>query len=481
MKSLQIIGIVICISLVLIAAGCTDSVDTPSKTQPTEKTPISEQPAPTTEQSTPVLSVEQTTPTSVGQTTPTPVEQTTPTTTNQNAGNPSGKTLTVHFLNVDQGDSILIKYENKSMLIDAGESDQGDVVLDYLHDQGISTLDYVIATHPHSDHIGGMNDVLNNFKVEHFIDSGFPHTSKTYENMLTTIDKKNIPFETSKRGDKINFAPGIDVEVLNPGTTYYSDDLNQNAVVLKVTDGKVSFLLMGDAGLDAENDIIKAGYNVDADILKVGHHGSRSASGETFISTVSPSVSVIEVGAGNDYGHPNAEVLERLQKASRVYRTDLDGTVTVTTDGSAYSVGTQKTEPKEGSKSISNGNVAYSSTSSTTTPKTEHTESMTSSSAGSVVYVSDLSLKDEWIKVTNKEHSPVSLSGWKIEDEGSKHTYAFPSYTLNSDSTVTVYTEKGTNTATELYWQFGSSIWNNDGDTAYLYDNNGKLVSSLER
>lgn len=152
------------------------------------------------------------------------------------------------------------------MLIDAGESDQGEVVTAYLKDQGISTLDYVVATHPHSDHIGGMDGVLNNFQVGHFIDSGYPHTSKTYENMLTTINQKNIPIEFPKRGDKVNFASDIDVEVLNPGTTYYSDDLNQNSVVLKVTDGKVSFLLMGDAGTEAEDDIMKAGYDMNSNI-----------------------------------------------------------------------------------------------------------------------------------------------------------------------------------------------------------------------
>ncbi|WP_292390613.1 MBL fold metallo-hydrolase, partial [Methanosarcina sp. UBA5] len=260
MKSSQILVIVFCLFLVLVAAGCTEY-----KTNSSENTHATEQPTPTAQAST---------------------EKT----TTQNASIPSGQNLTVHFLDVGQGDSILIKYGNKSMLIDAGESDKGEVVSDYLHNQGISTLDYVVATHPHSDHIGGMNDVLNNFKVDHFIDSGYPYTSKTYENMLTTIDKKNIPFETPKRGDKINFASGIDVEVLNPGTSYYSDDLNQNSIILKVTDGKVSFLLMGDAGLEAENDIMKAGYNVDADILKVGHHGSSTASGASFISAVSPDI-----------------------------------------------------------------------------------------------------------------------------------------------------------------------------------------------
>jgi competence protein ComEC len=348
-----------------------------------------------------------------------------------------------------------------------------------LHDQKISTLDYVVATHPHSDHIGGMNEVLNNFQIKHFVDSGFSHTSKTYENMLTNIDKKNIPFETPKRGDKINFAPGIDVEILNPESSYFTDDLNQNSVVLKVTDKNVSFLLMGDAGLEAENDIMKAGYDVNADILKVGHHGSRTSSGTSFISAVSPEISFIEVGMENDNGHPHAEILERLQKVSKVYRTDLDDTITVTTDGSTFTVTTQKMKPREEAKSISAGNG--SSIASSITEESQSKENTMFSSTESTVYVSDLNLKDEWVKISNKGFSPVFLSGWKIEDEGSKHTYTFPSFTLDSGSTITVYTEEGMDSATELYWQLENPIWNNDGDKAYLYDNTGKLISTLGR
>ncbi len=429
MKPSQVIVIMICISLILITAGCTDSTDTPSKTTPEKSTP----------------------------------------TTAKNSVTPSGQNLTANFLDVGQGDSILLEYNGKSMLIDAGESDQGEVVSDYLKDQGISTLDYVVATHPHSDHIGGMNEVLNNFKVEHFVDSGYPHTTQTYENMLTTIDQKNIPFEVAQAGQTIDFDPAIDIEVLNPGKTY-SDDLNENSVVLKVSYGKTSFLLMGDAGLETEERIMKAGYNIDSDILKVGHHASRSGSGASFISAVSPSVSIIEVGAGNDYGHPHAKILKRLQKASKVYRTDLDGTISVTTDGSTYAITTQKAGP------VSSGSEAYRST--TATP--EPAKSITPSSTESTVYVSDLNLKDEWVKISNNGSSPVSMNGWKIEDEGNKHTYTFPSYTLDSGSTVTVNTEKGTDSTTELYWQLDDPIWNNDGDTAYLYDNNGKLVSTLE-
>ncbi len=425
MKPSQVIVIMICISLLIISAGCTDSTDAPSKTTPEKSTP----------------------------------------TTIQNAGTPSGQNLTVNFLDVAQGDSILLEYNGKAMLIDAGESDQGEVVSDYQKDQGISTLDYVVATHPHSDHIGGMDEILNGFQVEHFVDSGYPHTTQTYENLLTTIDQKNIPFEVAQAGQTIDFDPAVDVEVLNPGTTY-SDDLNENSVVLKVSYGKTSFLLMGDAGLETEERIMKAGYNIDSDILKVGHHASRSGSGASFISAVSPSVSIIEVGAGNDYGHPHAEILKRLQKASKVYRTDLDGTISVTTDGSTYAVTTQKARP-------------VSSTAYRSTP--EPAKSITPSSTESTVYVSDLNLKDEWVKISNTGSSPVSLTAWKIEDEGRKHTYTFPSYTLDSGSTVTIYTEKGTDAATKLYWQLDDPVWNNDGDAAYLYDNDGKLVSTLER
>lgn len=417
-----------------------------------------------------------------------------------NGGNPAAENLTVYFLDVGQGDSILLEYNGKAMLVDAGERDQGSGVSAYLHAHDISSIDYVVATHPHADHIGGMDEVLGSFQVGHFIDSGFPHTSKTYENMLTTINEKNIPFEVAEKGEKIEFDPAVDVEVLNPGPQY-SDDLNENSVVLKVSYGEVSFLLMGDAGLETEENLMNAGYDLDSDILKVGHHASRSGSGKAFISAVSPEISVIEVGAGNDYGHPHPEILERLQKVSRVYRTDLDGSIVVTTDGSAYTVTAQKTAGEEVIETGTVGSGTDISSASITTKENEPEETGSedavleeaelkevkaetgdiSSSTKSMVYVSDLSLQDEWVEITNKGSSPVLLKGWKIEDDGSKHTYTFPSCTLNSQTAVTLYTEEGTDTATELYWGSGNPIWNNDGDTAYLYDDSGYLVAELER
>ncbi|AYK15411.1 MAG: lamin tail domain-containing protein [Methanosarcina flavescens] len=433
MRFSQLTAAAFVLTLVLIAAGCTDPEETPLGT-------VSEQTSPSTVAA-------------------------------QNTVTVSGQNLTVHFLDVGQGDSILLELDGKFMLVDSGERDQGKVVTAYLQNQGISTLDYVVATHPHSDHIGGMDDILNNFPVEHFVDSGYPHTSKTYENMLIIIDTKDIPFEVVQAGHKIDFDPAVDIEVLNPASIY-SDELNENSVVLKVTYGETSFLLMGDAGLESEEYIIEAGYDVDSDILKVGHHASRSGSGRTFISAVSPEVSIVEVGAGNDYGHPHAEVLDRLQKVSTVYRTDLDGTIVITTDGSTYTVTTEKT------RNTSSRNEAYASTDSTAEVQSE--EYVDSSSTEPTVYVSDLNLQDEWVQISNTGASPVSLNGWKIEDEGSKHTYTFQSYTLNAGTTVTVFTGKGANSATELYWQLDNPVWNNNGDTAYLYDDSGKLVSKLE-
>lgn len=242
----------------------------------------------------------------------------------------SGK-MTVSFIDVGQGDSELIQSPSgKVMLIDAGPTDAGSKVVKYLQDRGISTIDVVVVTHPHEDHIGGMAAVLNTFTVKQFIDSGYPHTTSTYENMLNHIDKKNIPFKTVKSGDTISLDPVISIAVLNPQATF-SNDINENSVVMKITNGKTTFLFTGDAEKIAPH----------ADILKVPHHGSDT--GSWTVAQIAPSVAIIEVGAGNSYGHPTASTLQRLQQAgAAIYRTDLDGNIKITSDGSTYSVEKEK-------------------------------------------------------------------------------------------------------------------------------------------
>lgn len=255
----------------------------------------------------------------------------------------ASENLTVHFIDVGQGDSELLQFAGENVLVDAGTPDMGPRVESYLRDHGVSSLDLLVATHPHDDHIGGLLDVLNDFSVKQVLDSGQTHTSQTFENYLNLIDRKNIPFSTAERGQTINLDPAIKIEVLSPPATLFSDDLNQNSIVLKITYNKITFLLMGDAGFEAEKSIMAAGYNLKSDVLKVGHHGSSSASSAAFLAMVKPAISIIEVGAKNDYGHPTQKTLSALQSASsKVYRTDLDGSIVIATDGQSYTVTTEK-------------------------------------------------------------------------------------------------------------------------------------------
>jgi len=227
------------------------------------------------------------------------------------------------------------------MLIDAGPADSSKTVRQYLRDQGISTIDIVLATHPHEDHIGEMSTVLNEFAVEQFIDSGTPDTTSTYEHMLNVIDKKNIPFKISTTGDTIDLDPAISIQVLSP-SMLVSDDYNLNSIVLKITYGKISYLFTGDGGEPVEEQYAPMAGHID--ILKVPHHGSCTSSYTQFLSIIHPEVSVISVGAYNSYGHPCAETISRLEQAgSKVYRTDLDGTIVITSDGNTYSVSSGQT------------------------------------------------------------------------------------------------------------------------------------------
>ena len=255
----------------------------------------------------------------------------------------ASENLTAHFIDVGQGDSILLQFDGKNVLIDGGIQEMGPRVETYLRNHGVSSLDLLVATHPHEDHIGGLITILKDFSIKQVLDSGQPDSSQVYETFLTLIDQKNILYKVAQRGQKINLDTNLKIDVLSPPPTLFSNDLNQNSIVLKVTYNKVSFLLMGDAGFEAENSIKAAGYDLKSDILKVGHHGSSSASGTSFLAKVKPAISIIEVGTGNDYGHPTQKTLNALQSiGSEIYRTDTNGNIVITTDGTSYSISSQK-------------------------------------------------------------------------------------------------------------------------------------------
>ena len=238
--------------------------------------------------------------------------------------------LRVDFLNVGQADCALLSTNGHYMVIDGGNNGDADTILSYLEGQGVEKLDAVVGTHPHEDHIGSLDAIINHFDVDAVYMPKIMHTSKTFEDVLDAVANKGLKIKSPDPGDTIDFN-GLEIEVLGPQREY--KDFNNNSIVLKVNAGETAFLFTGDAEETAEKDILQAGYDLQADVLKVGHHSSTSSS-QAFLQAVKPKYAVISVGVGNSYHHPEEEALQRLQSiGAEIYRTDLQGNIVCTTDG----------------------------------------------------------------------------------------------------------------------------------------------------
>ena len=261
---------------------------------------------------------------------------------------PADETLTVRFLDVGQGDSILLACGDETMLIDGGPVEEGQFLVSRLNRLDVTGLTYVVNTHPDEDHCGGLAAVLAKYPAEHVYSSVTEYTTKVFSNVVEYADEQGHPVEVPQTGDSGTLG-SASVQVIGPVQTY--SDPKNGSLVLRVDYGGTSFLFTGDMEQNAEADLMASGANVQADVLKVGHHGSPTSSSEAFLEAVAPSIAVISVGENNDYGHPGANVLARLEAlGTTIYRTDTQGEIIITSDGQTLTVTTDPTsrEPAAG-------------------------------------------------------------------------------------------------------------------------------------
>ncbi|WP_099205603.1 ComEC/Rec2 family competence protein [Scatolibacter rhodanostii] len=253
-----------------------------------------------------------------------------------------GSPLQVHFLDVGQGDSELIRIPTATgyfnILIDTGEYKHADGLLQYLQNQGIEKLDIVVATHPHADHIGSMAKVINNFAIGEFympvLDESQTPTTKSYETMLDALLDKNVSVNEISAGIYMDAPVGTVLEVLAPQKDFQYDDINNYSAVIRMAYGETSFLFTGDAEKESEQQILSAEQTVNAQVLKVGHHGSSSSTTHDFLQAVGPQYAVISCEEGNSYGHPHKETVKSLQDfGTEILRTDTMQTIVFESDG----------------------------------------------------------------------------------------------------------------------------------------------------
>lgn len=254
--------------------------------------------------------------------------------------NTNNDLLKVHYLDVGQGDSIFIELpNNETMLIDAAESYQSENIINYLKNLNYKKIDYVIGTHPHTDHIGGLKDIINTFEIGKIYMPKVVSTTKTYESLLMTIKDKNLKINTAKAGTSIIDIDTLKINILAPNNSTYTE-LNNYSVVTKITYGTTKFLFMGDAEKLSENEIKE---DVTADVIKIGHHGSNTSSSIDFIKKVNAKYGIISVGLNNKYNLPKEETITNWENSgTKIYLTSINGTITAISDGTNIKIESEK-------------------------------------------------------------------------------------------------------------------------------------------
>lgn len=370
--------------------------------------------------------------------------------------------LTVSYLNVGQADSEFIEFpDGRTMLIDAGNRGDGSNIAQYIKSKGYSKIDYLIATHPHADHIGGMAYIVNNLNIVSVYMPKITSTTETYKELITAINSKGLSIAPAKAGVSIINTADLKVYMIAANSEKY-DELNDYSVVLKIIYKNNSFLFTGDAQTLSENEMISKGVDLKSDVLKVAHHGSDTSTGNAFLKAVAPKYSIISVGAGNDYGHPKQLTLNNLNAAgTTVYRTDKDGTVIISSDGTNLSVSTNSF-----ASSVRSDDKVV--------PTPGATSGLATSARG--VEIISVNKSAEIVTIKNNGTTDVLMSYWYLVSVTGNQRFVFPSCYLKAGASLTIASGGARG---DFIWT-NSDVWNNSkSDPAQLYDVEGKLISSF--
>jgi len=416
-------------------------------------------------------------------------------------------TIWVSFIDVGQGDSILVQDSNGfDVLIDGGKTSAGDAVLTYLRSRGVDDIEVMIATHADADHIGGLIDVLeaDDIPVYQVIYNGYPGTTDTWNDFVAAVTTEGLTLEATNYPET-HLWGGITAYTLNPLPGLTAPDQNDASVVMLIDHANVEILLTGDISEGVELQVASRGipywddFHCCAEILKVAHHGSKYSTSPSFLSTVRPEDAVISVG-DNSYGHPAPETLDRLAAAGvTVWRTDEHGTILTISDGIIANIRVflnelflplvqnnaptpTRTRPPIETQTPS-PIPAETMTSSLTPdgPSPSPTNTLTPGPTGNILILdifydgTGSSEPDEYVRFYNDDTHPIQLEGWTLRDEAN-HVYTFPEYILLPDVVCRVYTNEFHPDQCGFTFGSGSAIWNNSGDCAYLRDASNALV-----
>jgi len=363
----------------------------------------------------------------------------------------AAESLRIDFIDVGQADSILIQLPNKEkMLIDGGNNEDGDLIVKYLTKLKINKLDYLVATHPHEDHIGGLDNIINNFKVNKVYMPKISHTSQTFRDLLIAIKEKGLKISIAKAGVSLIDKGDVQVRIIGPVKEDYKE-LNNYSAIVKINFNDTSFLFTGDAEAEVEEELVTSKIDLAADLLKIGHHGSSSSTTLAFLEKVNPQYGVISVGKDNKYGHPTKFTLEKLNRTGvEVYRTDQLGTIIAISDGQKITFNHKA--PFISTTKISNNKLPLT--------------------------ISNLNLKDEIVLITNNGSEDINISNWKLLSLRGKQEFIFPQGTIikAGESLKVVSGRNASKGKGQIIWT-KSYIWNNNGDAAQLYDLKGNLIA----